>query len=175
MSTRILAKADLRVLSSRANARALSGSTPTWPGLSPIAIVVIEAMVASFHRHKKVKPSIPVVTSPNTRVDRARVRDNGALGDFRECAVAIVSILKVFLIGPMGDDQIRKAVVVVIAPGNVDGFPKISRDPDNVGPGESAIAVIAVKKIAGVRTAAAISNEDIGPPVAVVIRRRCGI
>ena len=84
-------------------------------------------MVASVHRHKKVKPSIPVVIAPNTAAGLARVRDNGALGDFRECAVAIVSILKVFPIGKMGDDQIREAVIVVIAPGNVDGFPKIGR------------------------------------------------
>ena len=73
----------------------------------------------------------------------------------------------------MDDDQVRESVVVVIAPGKADGFPKIGRDPDNVGPVESAIAVVAVKKIGGVRTAAAISNLDIGPAVAVVIHRRC--
>ena len=131
-------------------------------------------MVARVHRHKKVKPSIPVVIAPNTADGLARVRDNGALGDFRKLAVAIVSILKVFLIGKMGDDQVRESVIVVIAPGSPDGFPKIGRDPDNVGPVESAIAVVAVKKIGGVRTAAAISNVDIGPAVAVVVRRRCG-
>ena len=130
-------------------------------------------MVASVHRHKKVKPSIPVVIAPNTADGLARVRDNGALGDFRKLAVVIVSILKVIPIGNMDDDQVRESVVVVIAPGSRDGFPKVRRDPGNVGPGESAIAVVAVKKIGGVRTAAAISNLDIGPAVAVVIHRRC--
>ena len=70
----------------------------------------------------QVKPAVVIVIAPETGAADAERIDAGLSADFRKCAVAVV-VIELRSADAVAQENIRPAVVIIIAPGCADGRP----------------------------------------------------
>ena len=96
-------------------------------------------------------------------------------GDVGECAFA--GVAKEAVLADAGDENVRKAVVVVIADGDAHAV-HFNVETGAMGDvGESAVAIVAIEAQCGalalvLRPVHAVDQQDVQPAVRVVIEKR---
>src|SRR6266545_8188727 len=92
----------------------------------------------------------------------------GARGHFCKSAIAAV-VKKGVIAGFTAHEQVRVAVVVIVAPGATAERPKVRNDAAVANPGERAVAIISVQKIVSVACKAEGGHVQVEQAVAVVV------
>jgi hypothetical protein len=138
----------------------------------PIAIIVIKEIVLARAigrpvGDKQVKESIVVVVSPGGASRIAHVIRDRAGRYFREGAIAVVVVEKILLVR-IGDEEIEKTVVVVVAPGATERTATIRHNSSGRYFGERAVPIVMIEKVVFV----VIRHEEIEKTVVVVIAPR---
>src|ERR1022692_1771966 len=118
-----------------------------------VAVIVIKEIgrsAALIHiANEQIVKAVIVVIRPQTSVADAFVGDDGSRSDFGERAIAIVMkehiCAAIVHIAMVGDEQIKKTIVVIIHPGTGAKMAKLVRHHTAADPAEGAVAVAMVK------------------------------
>ena len=125
---------------------------------------------------EEVEQAVAIVIEPEGRGAEAEAVAESALGgDVDECAFA--GVAKEAVLADAGDENVGKAVVVVIADGDAHAV-HFNVETGAMGDvGEGAVAIIAIEAECGAlafvpRPVHAIDQQDVLPAVGVVIEER---
>ena len=137
----------------------------------PVPVVVVQgvrglAATATAVHDKQVQETVVVVIRPGAPVRIHGSRDRRALRHLREPSVPLIMVEAVVGGSPdreVGDEQVREAVVVIVAPGASAGTDLSIVERSAGDSGESPVPVVVVKH------AATVVRRDIQVGVTVIV------
>src|SRR6516165_7898145 len=142
-----------------------------------VAVVVVQIIrhVGRNVDYQQIHKPVVVVVGPQCCGADSDIIDRSAHGDFRECPVPVVVEQEAFAsaivrVGAVSDEDIQKAVVIVIRPGSCIEKPQLIRQTAAAHPAEGAIAIIVIEQVvSGGGSAGAGAGQQVEVAVIIIV------